>query len=311
MSSRSFAWTKKVVTLLLIALVFLPGTCPVQGQLFVTDGDYISEYTLFGVPVKSHLFEVRYAMQIAADPAGYLYVSEDSSHKVWKYTVGGELVKSWNAPELYTPWPVALDGKGHLYVGYTMADTVGKFTTEGDLVSQFRAGFVTALALDGNGHMFVADDFRGTISEYLTDGTLVKDALITGLNLPKGGLALDSEGYLYVSSATLGTVQKYKTDGSLVDADLISGLDQPVALALDGTGHLFVSCLDGTVGKYSTDGSPIQPALITGLTYPMGLTIMQVPEPSAAVLLLLGILAGRFRGAFLPRLKPGARHDRR
>lgn len=72
-------------------------------------------------------------------------------------------------------------------------------------------------------------------------------------------------------SRTGRDVQSYGFDGARINSSLISRLDDPVALASDGQGHLFVACLNyglGYIGEYNLDGTPVNRRLIQNLPGP-------------------------------------------
>jgi hypothetical protein len=125
--------------------------------------------------------------------------------------------------------------------------------------------------------------------------------LISGLINPDG-IALDGQGHLFVANygdfSQPGSIGEYTTSGSTINASLISGLARPTSIALDGNGHLFESNVgDNTVKEYITDGVLINGSLIAGLSDPI--TLLFIPEPSSATLLMLGMaLFGRNRIRF-------------
>ena len=75
------------------------------------------------------------------------------------------------------------------------------------------------------------------------------------------------------SATSNGSVGVYSMNGTPINTGLITGLYDPVGIALDSSGNLYVSYAGNTVGKYSNSGSALNPTFVSGIAYPGGMTI--------------------------------------
>ena len=75
------------------------------------------------------------------------------------------------------------------------------------------------------------------------------------------------------SATSTGSVGVYSTNGTPINTGLITGLFDPVGIALDSSGNIYVAYAANTVGKFSNSGAALNPTFITGLSYPGGMTI--------------------------------------
>jgi sugar lactone lactonase YvrE len=149
------------------------------------------------------------------------------------------------------------------------------------------------VAFDAAGNLFVAN-WGNSIVKFAPNGTSSIFAT-AGLNHP-GGLAFDAFGNLFVSNTGNNTILKYSPGGQ-VSVFVSAGLNGPKDLAFDSSGNLYV--VDS--GNYAID--KFTPAGVksilatTGTEAPWFIAIqpgLQVPEPSAATLLVLGSMSLAF-----------------
>ena len=282
------AWSAFMV---LAIWTVLAGTA--RGQIFVAyEGLYngdggVAEYSLSGDTINPRfVYGYDGCYGLTMDEGGNLWVGNIAGAGVWKYSTSGAGLGGLPlAPATAnSPGYLAANGVGNLFVASGGA-FVGEFTTSGAIVNSYLiSGFpVGGLAAAGNS-LFVENAVNGTIMEYTTSGQLVNPSLITGAG---GPLVYDGNGHLFVGSGN-GTIGEYTTSGEALNASLITGLSSIGSLALDGNGHLFVLS-QNTIGEYTTLGATINPSLVT-VTGLAGLgTIVVVPEPSSAVLTVLGL----------------------
>ena len=90
-----------------------------------------------------------------------------------------------------------------------------------------------------------------------------------------------------------GTIEKFGTNG--VGSVFAAGLNNPIGLAFDSSGNLFVACAgSGTIEEFDTNG--VGTTFASGLNSPNFIAI-QVPEPATWSLLALsvGVLLGSRR----------------
>jgi RHS repeat-associated protein len=199
-----------------------------------------------------------YAMGVALDAAGNLYIADMYNHRIRKVdtngiitTVAGNGVRSYGGDggpavdaQLNTPYRVAVDAAGSLYIADTYNNRVRKVDTN---------GIITTVA--GNGTW----GFSG-------DGGPAVDAK---LRSPLG-LAVDSAGNLYIADSGNNRVRKVDTSGIIttvagnagyhyngdgrpaVDASLYG----PSGVAVDAAGNLYIADNDNyRIRKVDTSGT--------------------------------------------------------
>ena len=180
-----------------------------------------------------------YPAGVAVDPAGTLYVADNSNSTIRKITAGGvttTLAGSAGMPGItdgtgaaarfFLPYGLALDGAGSIYVADTGNDTVRKLSA---------AGMVTTLA--------------GMRAMGSVDGT----GSAARFNSPYG-LAVDVAGNVYVADTNNQTVRKITASGevtTLAGKPGMSGITDgtgasarfrgPYAVVVDAAGTLYVA----------------------------------------------------------------------
>jgi len=212
---------------------------------------------------------------LAFDTAGNLFVadvqSDQTSGLIVKFSRDGS--RSTFASGLTHPLGLAFDSSGNLFVvdlqgSDDKGGSILKFAPDGKKTAFFTT-ITTKLgssrltgsagpAIDKAGNLFVSDRSSGTgrILKFTPDGT--SSTFAAGLGVPQA-LVFDSAGNLYVSSEEaemtgLHThILKFAPDGS---KSTLETAPDPVGLAFDGTGNLFVfDAQSRSILKVSADGT--------------------------------------------------------
>jgi len=210
--------------------------------------------------------------------ADYIYVVENGSSEVAKYTTTGSLVNASLITGLNSPTDIKLDGRGNLFValeGGLTPGGVSMFTTGGvpvntSLVTNLLG--VNCVAFSGT-NLFVTLENTAFVSCYGLSGATVVSSnttFITSETKYPGPIVTDGSD-IYINDTFLGFLQKYTMAGAPVDQELDLGEPSGLSMAIDGT-NLFVALfLNNRVAEYSTTGRIITTNLITGLNGPYGL----------------------------------------
>jgi uncharacterized protein (TIGR03437 family) len=186
-----------------------------------------------------------------------------------------------NGPAYYAafqgPYAVARDGAGNLYIGeiarIRKIDTHGVITTiagtgvpgdsgDGGAATAAEINYVGGIAIDSQGNLYFSED-QARIRRIAPDGTISSVAADGNA----AGLAFDSQDRLYMAEPNNALVRVIAKDGSISTfagtgnpgyageggPAIQAQLSQPVDLAFDATGNLYVA--DGQrVAKIDTHG---------------------------------------------------------
>jgi sugar lactone lactonase YvrE len=159
---------------------------------------------------------------------------------------------------------LTFDTEGNLY---ELAEhCVSKFTVDGSK-STVATGLKGphGLSIDSKGNLFVSDAVSNAIYKITPDGK--KSRFATGIN--STGMAFDRSDNLFVSAGD--SIFKFTSEG--LKSTFVSGLGNPIDLAFDGDGNLFVvdmAVTDARVGRwilrFSHDGT--KSGFVSGLEDP-------------------------------------------
>ena len=250
---------------------------------------------------------------VAPDGSGNLYIADSRNHRIRKVdaagvisTVAGDGTEGFGgdsgpaaAAQLRFPRDVAPDGSGNLYIAdasnhrIRKVDAAGVISTvagdrrpgfggDGGAAVAARLNLPTGVALDGSGNIYIADqhnhrirkvDAEGVISTVAGDGRQGYSgdggaAVAAQLNTPSA-VALDGSGNLYIADSfnqrirkvdaagVITTVAGSGTAGSRGDggAAVAAQLNAPFAVALDGSGNLYIAdTFNNRIRKVDTAG---------------------------------------------------------
>lgn len=206
---------------------------------------------------------------LAFDKSGNLFVADDGSGAVYKFTPAGvRTTFASGLPTLPARVGLAFDSAGNLFVAAGV--TIYKFTPTGarTTFATVRLG-ANGLAFDRAGNLFVAagvfelfSDKTGLVYKFTPTG--VRTTFASDLYFPFA-LAFDSPGNLFVADGgydgydfpVLGAAV-YKFTPSGLRSTVASEIDQsviPAGLAIDSADNLFVANSDsGNILKFTPSG---------------------------------------------------------
>jgi streptogramin lyase len=237
---------------------------------------------------------------IAFDPSGNVYVSNGASNSISKFgSTGNFLSTIGSSVTLADPAGLAVDSQGNLYaanfgVSAGVSSTIAKFDSAGTFVGAIsnNVNRPFGVLVDAADNLYVGNWFTNNISKFDSSGTFqttLGDS--NNINGPMG-IVKDSGGNLFVANlrAPIGSnVTKFDPAGLF--AGYIgdsANLTNPAALAIDSAGNLYVSSgISNTamISKFDSLGAFQFSWTIPSVPNTMAIA---VPEPSTAVLVLLG-----------------------
>jgi len=237
---------------------------------------------------------------IAFDPSGNVYVSNGASNSISKFgSTGNFLSTIGSSITLADPAGLAVDSQGNLYaanfgLSAGVSSTIAKFDSAGTFVGAIsnNVNRPFGVLVDAADNLYVGNWFTNNISKFDSSGTFqttLGDS--NNINGPMG-IVKDSGGNLFVANLNgpIGSnVTKFDPAGLF--AGYIgdsANLTNPSALAIDSAGNLYVSSgISNTamISKFDSLGALQFSWTIPSVPNTMAIA---VPEPSTAVLVLLG-----------------------
>jgi len=198
--------------------------------------------------------------------------------------------------ELNYPQGVAVDGSGNLFIADSFNGAIRKVATNGIITSVAGGLSPFGLAVDGSGNLFIVDRGNQRICKLATNGIITMVAG-NGTNGYSGdgsaatnaelsfpwGVAVDGSGNLFIASQIDNRIRKVTTNGIITTvagngtggysgdggAATNASLNSPVAVAVDGSGNLFIGdsankCIRKVGGIYDIINLNDFPTLVVG-----------------------------------------------
>lgn len=238
-------------------------------------------------------------------PDGLLYVASEGTNSVMRFNAGnGAFVDSFVAPGsggLTQPTGLDWGPDGGLYVSSFDGDSVLRYDgTSG----AFQSTFVTpgSGALNGadngmvfgpDGNLYVPSYFGGRVLKYNgTTGAYM--GVFAGVARPR--VIIFRENDVLISSETANTVRRHDLVTGAFLGNLVStNIRTPIGMAIDTDGSLYVASsgdnrivqFNAATGAYVRDFA----TAAQGVALPAFITVIPVPSPGSAVVLVLGAVA--------------------
>lgn len=174
---------------------------------------------------------------LAFDSTGNLYIAMNGSGLVRKITPLG--VQTTFASGMSDPYGLAFDSSGNLFVSNYNGGNINRITP-GGVVTDLGVSFLNpaGLAMDASDNLYVAENGNGMIRKVTP--LIIVSVFCSGLSDPIG-LAWDaSHTFLYSSNYNGLTIDKITTGGTATGLGL--GFSNPLGLAFDTNGDLFIAC---------------------------------------------------------------------
>lgn len=220
-------------------------------------------------------FKTSLASGVTVDKHGKIYVTiEEPTGKGFLITFLPDGTRTTpTIDNLYKPVDVAVDANGKIYVASD--DDVSTYTPAGKPAEPTIQAKASAVAVDKNGKIYVANNYNG-VSTYTPNGKPTQPTIAGAA----AAVAVDKNGKIYVASGYLANrVRTYTPNGRRTTPTITTGLDNPVSLAVDPNGKIFVvnfgTYLSGpwSVTSYKANGEQTTPTITDGLTDPVSVAI--------------------------------------
>jgi serine/threonine-protein kinase len=172
-----------------------------------------------------------FALAFDPPPAGILYVLNQTSNKITKYTADGTLLETIDIPISTTSDGFALDPRdGSFWVSQSDAGNMLHLDASGNSLAQYVVGGTPAgVALPSDGSVLFADTSDNDVVR-LDPSTGNVTTFVSGLAQPVG-LAIDGNGNVYVGNRGSNTVTTYDSTGNATTPTLSTSA-YPVGIAV-------------------------------------------------------------------------------
>jgi hypothetical protein len=201
---------------------------------------------------------VYYPQGLAADTTGNVWVVDYGDSLVTLLTGSGSAVNGstgWGAGQLFLPVAVAVDASHNAWLANQSTNSITKISADGSNVMQVTCcNGASALAVDQTGDVWVANYFGNSISEVSSAGTVLLNGQSGGGVDHPQAVAIDGGGQVWIGNFHTGTISELAGSKAAVPGMPLSPaaglgtdalLGSPFALAVDGSGNLWVSNSNG------------------------------------------------------------------
>lgn len=190
------------------------------------------------------------------------------------------------------PGGVTVDASGNVFVTDILNNRVLKETPSGASYTEsvlFSVGLNSpfGITVDGAGNIYIVDALNRRVLKETVAATGYTESVLVSTNLHSPtGVAVDGSGNVYYAdtpsnSGSLGVqrvVKKTLSGGVYTDStvvDVTNGLDNPIGVAVDGAGNVYIADTDiGKVWKETLSaGIYSQTTIGTGLNHPNGVAV--------------------------------------
>jgi sugar lactone lactonase YvrE len=275
---------RQVVSGMVLAMLLLAGSVHAQ-LLFVSayPPAAVTTYTPSG-SASTYSSSFDDPQGLVFNSAGDLFVGDDGSGNIYKFTPAGTQSTYANIGSTADPDGAAFDHAGNLYVSDGNSGNVYKIAPGGGSMSTFASGLngPDALAFDNASNLYVACEGNGLVVQVMPNGTT--NIFASSELAEPAGLAFDGEGDLYISCAAGNNIIEIPTNGT--PTTFFSGLFDPRGLAFDAAGNLYVAATEEyAILKISPQASASLFAFNSSGGEPVALAFQPIPS-------LQGVYAG-------------------
>lgn len=203
-----------------------------DGSVYVCGNDRVVRFSPLGAVLGSWGStgsgpgQFRFALDLAVDAAGFVYVCDFQNYRVQKFTASGSFVTAWGSQgsgdgQFLVPNGIAVEPAGTLLVADGGSHRVQRFTADGAFVSAFGSpgtgpgqfDFPTRPVVDPNGNILVPESGNHRVQAFRQDGSFLTMWGTAGSSpgqfLHPTCVATDATGAIYVMDKDNHRVQKF------------------------------------------------------------------------------------------------------
>jgi hypothetical protein len=224
------------------------GRQAVAQTLYVGGDDAVAAYDVESYSLE-RTYPGQYVSAIAQDASGNLYVANYLAGTGVEFAAGSSRSLETITKGISEPSSIAFDPAGNVYIGNLDRDDVTVYSPSGTLIRTIVAGIghPERLAFDSKGNLYVAN-IEGPVTEY--DGGLKKRTRTISGTSQSFDILFDASDDLYVSNCSIRckrpSIVEFGPQGKGALRTITDGLHNPISMALDSIGNLFVA--DANIG---------------------------------------------------------------
>jgi streptogramin lyase len=219
---------------------------------------------------------INFPVAAASDTMGNIWVVNYGNSTVSVLANSGTAVSGaagYGGGQLDFPVAIALDANQNAWVANQSSTTVTSISADGTQVNQITCcNGPSGLAIDGHGNVWAANYFGDSVSELSNTGTVLSTGYTGGGILRPQGIAVDGQGNIWVANYHGDSISVLQgADGATPGTPLspasglgqAAGLSLPFALAVDGSGSVWVSNnYTNTVTEFVGAATPVKTPLL-------------------------------------------------
>ncbi len=223
-------------------------------QMFDTEGNYFDE---IDTDTTGGTCSFQFDAGLAVDADGVIYVVDSGKDRVQAFDSMGNPLGSWGANgsgpgEFAQPEGIAIDARGRIYVTEFNNGRVQVFDSDRSYLDEWNDGrrgriadSTLAMTMDADDNIYLADNVYDRIQRFDAGGKFQREFGEPGSGTGQLDGAMDIaatlDGYIYAVDVQHDRVLKYRRNGAYATEWSGGSLNQPVAIAVDQGGNVYVA----------------------------------------------------------------------
>ncbi len=219
---------------------------------------------------------INFPVAAASDSAGRIWTSNYGASTASLLANSGTALSGavgLGSGSLSFPVALAIDGSGGAWLANQSSTTVTRISADGTQATEFSCcNAPSGLAIDQHGNVWVTNFLGDSVSELSQAGAVLSSGYTGGGLLRPQGIAVDGVGNFWVANYHGNSLTKLEgANGSAPGTPLSpanglglsGGMSLPFALAVDGSGNLWVSSFaNDSVVEYIGAAPPVKTPLL-------------------------------------------------
>ena len=219
---------------------------------------------------------INFPVAVASDSSGNIWTSNYGSSSASLLANSGSAISGasgFGNGQLNFPVAVAIDGSQNAWLANQGANTVTRISPDGSQVMPFTCcNAPSGLAIDRHGNIWISNFLGDSVSELSNSGAVTSSGYTGGGLFRPQGIAVDGQGNIWVANYHGDSISELQGADSVSPGTPLSpatglghaaGLSLPYALAVDGSGSLWVSSFgSNTISEFVGAAVPVVTPLL-------------------------------------------------